>query len=167
MLSSGMTESVQAKAVRRQGLRAIGAALPQVTKSALAKRGFAAARVIADWPEIVGPVLAAASIPERLLRDRAGGEPVLQVKVSPGAALELQHLEPLVIERINSHFGFVAVARLKLRQGHVQRPMTMAPRPKALDAATEHALAERVQGVGDGDLQSALLALGRAVERRR
>jgi hypothetical protein len=160
-----MSESLAAKAARRQGLRAIGAALPQATKTALARRGFAAARLIADWQDIVGPVLASASIPERLLRDKPGTEPTLLIKVAPGAALELQHLEPLVVERINSHFGFRAVARLKLRQAPVARQIVPQRRPAPLDPAIEQALAERVTGVADPALQSALLALGRAVKR--
>ena len=162
-----MSESLAAKAARRQGLRAVGAALPSVTKTAFARRGFAAARVIADWEHIVGPLLASASIPERLVRDKPGTEPTLLVKVAPGAALELQHLEPLVVERINSHFGFRAVARLKLKQGHVARQIVPAKRPQPLDAATETALKQRVADIADPSLQSALLALGRAVKRRR
>jgi hypothetical protein len=162
-----MSESLAAKAARRQGLRSIGAALPQVTKTALVRRGFAAARLIADWEHIVGPVLASASIPERLLRDKQGAEPTLLIKVAPGAALELQHLEPLVVERINSHFGFRAVARLKLKQAPVARQIVSHKRPAPLDPAVEQALAERVTGVADPTLQSALLALGRAVKRRR
>lgn len=162
-----MSDSVPAKPVRRQGLRAIGAALPQVTKGALVRRGFAAARVISDWPDIVGPVLAAASIPERLVRERQGAEPTLLVKVAPGAALELQHLEPLVVERINSHFGFRAVARLKLRQAPVARQIVPAARPKPLDPAVEKSLGESVRAVSDPGLQSALLALGRAVKRAK
>ena len=162
-----MAESLASKATRRQGLRALGAALPQITKTAMARRGFAAVRVIADWEHIVGPVLASASIPERLLRDRPGAEPTLLVKVAPGAALELQHLEPLVVERINSHFGFRAVARLKLKQGHVARQIVPPKRPPPLDAETESALQERVADIADPSLQSALLALGRAVKRSR
>ena len=162
-----MSESLASKGARRQGLRALGAALPQVTKTALARRGFAAARLIADWEHIVGPALASASIPERLLRDRPGTEPTLLIKVAPGAALELQHLEPLVVERINSHFGFRAVARLKLKQGHVARQIVPPRRPPPLDAATEQALQQRVTSVADPALQNALLALGRAVKRRR
>jgi hypothetical protein len=162
-----MAHSVQAKPVRRQGLRALSAALPAVTKTSLAKRGFAAARLIADWPAIVGPALAAASIPERLLRDRKGAEPTLVVKVAPGAALELQHLEPLVVERINTHFGFLAVARLKLKQAPVARAFAPSPRPAPLDPSVERALSARVTAVADPELQSALLALGRAVTRRK
>jgi hypothetical protein len=162
-----MADSVQGKPARRQGLRAISAALPSVTKTSLMKRGFAAARVIADWPDIVGPLLASSSIPERLVRDRTGAEPTLVVKVAPGAALELQHLEPLVVERINTHFGFRAVARLKLKQAPVGRATPPPPRPAALDPAVEAALERRVTGIADPSLQAALLALGRAVTRRK
>jgi hypothetical protein len=163
-----MAESVQAKPARRQGLRAIGAAMPAITKTSLMKRGFAAARVIAAWPDIVGPLLSSCSIPERLVKDRAGTEPTLLVKVAPGAALELQHLEPLVIERINTHFGFRAVARLKLKQGPVTRLAAPAtPRRKPVDPAVEKDLERRLTGIADPGIQSALLALGRVVAQRK
>jgi hypothetical protein len=109
---------------RRQGLRAIASELPEVTRSALARRGFAAARVIADWPAIVGPALADASLPERLVRGRSADSATLVVRVRPGAALELQHWMPQLIERLNGYFGFRAVGQIRMIQGPV------APRPR-------------------------------------
>jgi len=37
---------------------------------------------------------------------------VLEIRVEGAAALELQHSEPRVIERINAHFGYAAIRRL-------------------------------------------------------
>lgn len=151
----------------RQGPRAIGAELPAVTRSALVRRGFAAVRVIADWPEIVGPALADSTMPERLTRTRTG-KATLAVRVTPSAALELQHLEPLVIERINGHFGFAAVHRLRLIQGPVTPRPRRRPRPPeaALPPAEAAALAQRLAPIADPDLKAALERLGRAVRGR-
>src|SRR3954462_5679278 len=111
--------------LRRQGLRAIARDRTDATRRALATRGFAAARVIADWPEIVGGALAVSSVPARLVRSPGAGpggadSATLVVRVSPGAALELQHSVPQVIERVNGYFGFRAVDRLRLVQGPVK-----------------------------------------------
>lgn len=149
---------------RRQGLRAIARELPDVTRSALAKRGFAAVRVIADWPEIVGAQLAESSVPERLVRARGADSATLVVRVSPGAALELQHAMPQVIERVNGYFGFRAVDRLRLVQGPVTPPKRPAPPvPKPLTPAAEKALETTLAPLANSPLHDSLARLGRAV----
>lgn len=146
----------------------MAAELPAVTRSAYLRRGFAAARVVTDWAEIVGPALADSSLPERLILDRSGDSATLVVKVRPAAALELQHWEPQVIERINSCFGFRAVTRLKLRQGPVApRRRAAARRAAALDPGQEQALERTVAAVEDDGVREALRRLGRAVLARR
>lgn len=152
---------------RRQGLRAIAALVGTATKPALAKRGFAAARIIADWSTIVGEPLARASIPERLVRDPKTETATLVIKVSSGIALELQHLEPLVIERINSHFGFRAVTKLRLIQGPV--PVVKVPdaAPAPLPVKLGDTVEARLARLGDDDLREALGRLGQAVARHR
>jgi hypothetical protein len=152
---------------QRQGLRSIAASLPSVTKPALAKRGFGAARLIADWPTIVGPVLAASSLPERMVRDRNAETATLVIKISPGVALELQHLEPQVIERINSHYGFRAVTKLRLVQGPLPlRPARAAPVSRPLDANRLSQIEASLAPLADSELRQALLDLGRQVAGR-
>lgn len=148
----------------RGGLRALAADLPAVTRTALLRRGFAAARVVSDWPEIVGPALADGSLPERLIRDRHGDGATLVIRVRPAAALELQHWTPQVIERINSRFGFRAVTRLKLMQGPVSPRHRPPPhRPQALDPAVERQLDAALAPLCDDTVREALRRLGRAV----
>ncbi|MBV8169463.1 MAG: DUF721 domain-containing protein [Alphaproteobacteria bacterium] len=138
-----------------------------MTRSALAKRGFAAARVIADWPEIVGAALAQSSVPERLVRARGLDAATLVVRVSPGAALELQHAMPQVIERVNGYFGFRAVDRLRLVQGPVKlRQRPAVPTPVPLGPAAEQALETTLAPLANSPLHDSLAQLGRAVAGR-
>ncbi len=153
----------QEDAPRRGGMRAVGASLPAATKGAVARRGFAEARLLLDWPSIVGETMARHTLPERLARPRGEGGGVLHVRVAGAFALELQHLEPVVIERINAHFGHAAVARLKMTQGLPAPPVRPRRRPKPLGAAAETALAASVERIGDDRLKEALARLGRAI----
>ncbi len=136
---------------------------------ALRRRGLAEARVITDWPDIVGRAIAAGSCPERLVRGRGEAEGgVLRVRVAGGLALELQHLEPIVIERLNTYFGYRAVERLQIVQGPLpERPAPRRPAPPPIDPAREAALEAELAGVGDAELRLALAGLGRAVETDR
>lgn len=156
-------------AVRRAGLRALAATLPKVTKRALGKRGFADAGLLADWPAVVGREIAERCVPRKLARARPGGREAgtLTLKVEPGAALELQHLEPLLIERINAYLGYRAVGRLRFLQGQIGTPPARAPAtPRAPQPGAERALRGRLESVKDADVRAALEGLGRAVLER-
>jgi hypothetical protein len=96
----------------------------------LAKQGFGAADIILNWEDIVGERLARYCEPVKLQWPArpAKGEPgmgqepaSLVVRVEGGFAIELQHVSPLVIERVNAHLGWRCIGRLLLRQGDVLR----------------------------------------------
>jgi len=151
-------------------LRALGATLPRLTTSALARRGSGFAAIVTEWSRIVGPELAAASVPERLTT--ATG--VLALRVEGAAAVELLHLAPLLIERINTFLGRPAVTRLKL----VRAPLPVPPSPAAPEPAPAPAeaaaqVARAAAEVADPELAAALerfgltLAGGLARDRRR
>jgi hypothetical protein len=126
------------------------------------KRGFGEAAVILHWPAIVGTTLAAASCPERLTATR-GGETggTLTVRVRPAFALELQHLAPAVIERINSFYGHRKIARLKLVQGPVPERKEVRRRAlRSLTPSEEAELAALVARADEGPVKTALKALG-------
>jgi hypothetical protein len=141
--------------------------VPRVASPALRRRGFAEARVVTDWPDIIGPELARETMPERLTfpRGAEGGGGTLRIRASGPLALELQHLEPLVLERINRYFGFAAVARLAFVQAPVihtpRRPTRVAP--PALSAEESQRLGTALENIESESLRAALARLGRAV----
>lgn len=158
-------------APRRGGVRPIAAALPKVAAKAIGRRGFAEASLITDWAAVVGDALAAASQPVRLAfppGKRASG--TLHIRVSGGVATELQHLEPLVVERINSHFGYSAVTRLKLIHAplvkHEPARRREPARASPPDPAKRDALAALLDGVEDTEVRAALERLGNAILAR-
>lgn len=145
--------------------RRLRLALNKVMKGPFAKRGFSQTEILSRWPTIVGPMLAQHSCPERLTfeREKAAGANLL-VRVEGAFGLELQHLAPQVIERINTYFGYRAVARLSILQGPIPR---QSPRPRAaargLTPAEEKSVVDAVAATRDPELAQALAALGRAV----
>ena len=148
------------RAKKSHGARALAALLPKLTKSLYRARGFAEAGVLNDWPDIVGRPLADYTAPERL-----GPDGALEVRVGGAWALELQHLEPLVLDRIATYFGYRAVTRLVLTQGPLPpRPEPpRKPRPKVLSNAQAEALARDLAMTEDPKLRAALERLGREV----
>ena len=137
----------------------------KLMKGPFAKRGFSQSEILSRWPTIVGPMLAQHSCPERLTfeREKAAGANLL-VRVDGAFGLELQHLAPQVIDRINTYFGYRAVARLSILQGPILRRLSR-PRAAARDLtpAEEKSVVDAVAATRDPELAQALAALGRAV----
>ena len=149
----------------RRGLFAVGANLPKIAGPALRRRGFVQARLITEWPAIVGDMLARETVPQKLLFPRDNrGNGVLHLRVNSGFATELQHIAPQLIERINGFFGYRAVAEVRLQQGPVLAPRK--PRrigPKRLAETDEAQLQLKLKCINDDGLRNALAGLGRAV----
>ena len=154
---------------RGRGPRALAGVLRKVTRPIFGKRGFAGGAVVTEWPTIVGRHLAAHTVPERIAYQGGGHDSgVLHLRVDSGSlATELQHLEPQLLERINGYFGYRSVERLRIVHGPLP-PAEAPPRPapRALDRTEEKDLADRLAGIKDDDLRTALEALGRVVVAR-
>jgi hypothetical protein len=150
------------------GPRALGALVPRLTRPAFRRRSPAGALLMAEWAAVVGPAIAAVTEPRRLL---AG---TLTIACAGPVAMELQHLAPQLIARINGQLGRVAVERLRF----VQAAPAGGARPGAapggagaggggaapvLPAPVETALS----AVPEGELRAALAKLARGVYRSR
>lgn len=146
------------------GLRSVAAPLSKVARPVLKRRGLAGGRIVAEWPQIVGHGLAACSCPEKLSPARGENDGVLRIRVDGPLAIELQHLEPQIIERINGYFGYRAVGRLAMVRGPLPKPPPAKPRrERAANPEAARAAAQRLAGIGDDELKAALESLGRAV----
>lgn len=150
--------------------RAVSALVAPLTRRALGKHGFASASLISDWATIIGDELAASCQPVKLAfpqgRRDAG---TLHLHVSGGAALEIQHITPQIIERINGHLGYHAVARLKLIQG--QPPRSNRARRRRLDERgprqpVEPKRWDGLDEIADPGLRESLRRLGMAIAKR-
>jgi hypothetical protein len=153
---------------RGAGLRRLPEVLGKVLDPASRRRGLAEARVLTDWPSIVGEVLAARCQPVKLTTGGRSDGGVLHVHVAGSAALELQHSEPQVLERINSYFGYVAVARLRLIRAPLALPRRAEPAAASpLDPAARAEIEAVVRPIADDGLRAALAGLGATLKRQR
>lgn len=153
---------------RNRVMRAVSATADRIIAPIRRKRGLSEAALVSDWENILGRDLAAECIPLRLVPGGEGVGGTLHIRVSGALALELQHLQPQVIERINSYFGYRAVGRIALHQGPIgprsQRPRRTDPPPTPGDLA---ALENRLGSVEDPELRRALADMGHGVLSRK
>jgi hypothetical protein len=136
----------------------------------LKAQGFASAELITRWAEIAGPEIAAHSEPMKInWPRRVGDEPpepgTLVLRVEGPAALEIQHLSAVILERVNRFFGWQALGRIALRQAplHRREPPTPPPPPDPEAAAR---IAAAMPAVEDDDLRQALARLGASIKQK-
>lgn len=136
----------------------------------LKAQGFASTELIARWAEIAGPEIAAHSEPMKInwprgMGDAAPEPATLVLRVEGPAALEIQHLSAVILERVNRFFGWQAIGRIALRQAPLRRrePPTPPPPP---DPETAGRIAASLPAIEDDDLRQALARLGAAIKQK-
>ncbi len=137
---------------------------------ALKAQGFASAEIVARWADIVGAEIAAHSEPLKINWPRQANEDTaepatLVLRVEGPAAIEIQHLSAVILERVNQFFGWRAIGRLALRQAPLRRrtPKKVPPPP---DPAVTARIAASLPQVEDESLRQALARLGAAINRK-
>lgn len=161
--------------------RAVGSFVPTLTRKAFEKFGFSAATLVTDWAQIVGADIAQSTVPVRLswprradsdfadegaTRPQRRQEATLILRVDPAVALSIQYRTRQILERINSYFGYRAVAQVRIEQGSVAettkalQPVSGSPRqsppPRSLDELPQ----------GDEMLRQALARMRDGIARR-
>ena len=136
----------------------------------LKAQGFASTEIIARWTDIAGPEIAAHSEPMKITWPRAVGEDspepaTLVLRVEGPAALEIQHLSAVILERVNRFFGWQAIGRLALRQAPLRRRAAKPP-PASPDPEAQARVAATLPQIEDDGLRAALARLGAAVKRK-
>lgn len=145
------------------GPRRFGDLARPLLSPALRRQGFAQHEIVTRWREIVGALLASRSMPERLKfpqGERLDG--TLFIRVESSFALEFQHLTPQILDRVNTYYGYRAVAKLVMKQGPLPRPPPRRADPgRSLGEAGEAELRGSLEGLKPGPVKDALNRLGR------
>src|SRR5919107_1594478 len=122
------------EAPRSGRARAAGDLALGIGGMAFKRFGFVQGAVVSRWREIVGERYGKVSSPESIrfpAGRKSGG--VLTLLVEGAHSPLLQHLSPLIIERVNRFFGYAAVDRIVFRQGrpiaHASAPARPQPKP--------------------------------------
>ncbi len=147
-----------ADAPRSGRARAAGDIVGKIGGVAFKRFGFIQGAVVSRWTEIVGERYSKVSSPESIRfpagRRTAG---VLTLLVEGAHAPLMQHLAPLIIERVNRFFGYQAVDRLVFRQGRPAAVPAPVRRPELRAVPTE--LGEGLRQIADPELRACLESL--------
>lgn len=148
---------------RNYRARAVGDLLPDVGRASFRRFGFVQSSVVSRWNEIVGERYAEVSAPESIRFPHGRrSDGVLRLTVSGAHATMMQHIEPEIIERVNRFFGYPAVARVSIQQGHPPEPARTRKAPPSLRAIPD-SLGDSLREIEDPELRACLEGLAVSV----
>lgn len=154
-----------------QGLTSFSEQSQNLIKNLLGKKGLVYIDILKNWSQIVGEDLASHSLPERIdfQKDaRTGG--TLHLIVSAGAfALEAAHKTPLIIEKINTYFGYNAVDHIKITQSGLTElkndniNIADIDKKKLVSEDEQNYIDSIVEKIADEDLKQKLRSLAQTI----
>lgn len=158
-MTEAMSKPVKPKedAPRRNRVRATGEILGDIGGPAFKRFGFIQSAIVSRWKEIVGERYAKVSLPESIrfpTGKKAGG--TLTLLVEGAHAPLVQHLGPMIIERVNRFFGYQAIAQIAFRQGRLPA-VPRLERGKTAPVPAE--LGEGLRAIADPELRACLESL--------
>lgn len=150
-----------------RGLLAVGKFALQTAAPALKRRGFHRSEIVSHWEEIVTTEFSNHTSPAKLVfprGKRTGG--TLTILTPAPLALEIQHSEPLLLERINTFFGYRAVDKIILLHN---KPISIRKIIKEHEKITisktaVHSIESQTKDIHSESLKKALQSLGKAVK---
>lgn len=155
-----------------RGFKRTAAVLDGQIRRAGESRGFAVARVLTHWAEIVGADIAAVARPVNVGYGKGGFGATLTVLTTGAQAPILEMQKETIRAKINAVYGYNAISRVRITQtaptgfaeGQARFDMTptapVAAREDPVAAAEAH---KAVAPVRDEGLRAALERLGRNV----
>ena len=126
------------------------------------------------WGDIVGKFFVNHSEPQKITSVansvNESGETIydryLHVNVSPAAALEFQHFQDKIIEKINSYFGYKAIKGIKIYQHYHQKNHTQKAK-KNLNLITlknnKNEIQKSTPNLSNKDLEESIVNLGLSI----
>ncbi len=153
------------------GLEALSAGMAPFVKKLLGNKGMAEIDLIANWKNIAGEETAQYSLPQKIEFKRGNeNNGTLYLLVANGAyALDIQHKTPLLLEKINTFFGYCAVAKIKIIQDNsfIHTPSVAEfedKQEKKLVTPEEETYIQGItENVKNPDLKARLKSLGESI----
>jgi hypothetical protein len=143
--------------------------LRKTLNEGFARQGFASSELVTQWQSIVGAEIAAHSEPMKIqwprpIHDQEPEPATLILRVEGPAAIEIQHLSSVILERVNRFFGWQAIGQIALRQAPLRRVEKPAP-PAGPDPQKMARVTAELGDIADDGLRAALARLGASVKR--
>lgn len=147
--------------------RRIGIYTQKIVRPVFKARGLMEGKIITHWPQIVGERFASLALPEKITFPKGKkGEGTLYLSVTSSSSLLIHYAQGLILEHVNTFFGYKAIAKLQMSHGFIPVQVeTTKPIPAPLSQEEKEWIAHQTQNLTDPDLKASLERLGEAIFR--
>lgn len=153
-----------------RGLKKFDFAIDKVSKPFYERYGVAFVKLLTDWEHIVGSTLGQFSRPKKLIfqQDKKHDGMLIVEVHNSSLATQMLFMEPIILEKIATYFGYKAVAKMKIIHHPIAVSLhaltqTARIKPKSEKIMTQ-ALVEDVNTIEDPVLQEQLTKLYQMIE---
>ena len=155
----------------------ISDSLKDIKKNLLHKFGKIEYIIHAKWREIVGTFFFEHSEPQKITSifmhiDKKGDDvyqKILHINVTPSAAVEFQHFQDKVIEKINSYFGYKAIEGIRIHQNLYREKNILTS--KNIDKPNNEKILQEIKKsthkIDDKKLQQSIVNLGLSINNEK
>ncbi|MEM6547516.1 MAG: DUF721 domain-containing protein [Pseudomonadota bacterium] len=158
---------------RGYGLRHAGEATRDKLSAAASRYGFAEPDILLRWQEIAGAETARLCTPVKVTYGtgfQLGA--TLVVRAEGAVAPQVEHMSRQILERVNQHYGYRAISRLRVTQAVVAQPGFAEPavpfdpprpasaRERAISADAQERASRLASSIKHPELRAAITELG-------
>ncbi len=147
-----------------QGLRSFKDILPSKVKSLINKKGQIYSETLDNWRYFVGNELFDISFPKSFKNENKLGSSCLTVMVKRGNEVDFEYSRNLIIEKINSFFGYEAVQNIKLisfeekNEEFKQKETTIA--------VTKNKYKKQISDIKNEKIKESLIKLSQVIKKK-
>lgn len=159
---------------RMRGFEPAFGLMKDPVRTAGESRGFAIARLLTHWTEVVGEELAKCTRPVKVGYGREGFGGTLTLLTTGPMAPMIEMQKEMIRSKVNAVYGYNAISRVLLTQtapiGFAEGQAEFAPAPKvtpAADPAIKAEASKTAAPIHDPGLRAALEALAENILNRR
>ena len=145
--------------------------LEDLNKIFMNRFGKASFVIFSKWPDIVGSFFVKYSQPDKIttipsFSDNQNGyqEKILHVNVASAVAVEFQHFQNKILEKINSFLGYKAIHRIKIHQKFTSEITSNNEKNIIKSDKKKIEIKDTTQKINDKELKQSLLNLGLSIE---
>ncbi len=153
------------------GLENLSASMSPLIKKLLGNKGLIEIDLLSNWQNIVGQEIAEHSMPQKIVfKPNCRNDGTLHLLVAGSAfALEIQHKLPIILEKINTFFGYKAIAKITIMQNDafINTSLTTVsedkPDKKLVTKQEQTYINEVTEGIQNSELKEQLKSLGESI----
>ena len=148
-----------------QGLRSFKDTLPKNIKKIIKKKGHIFSETLNNWKYIVGDDLFQICYPKSFKNSNKFGVSTLQIMVKRGHEIDLEYSKKIIIDKMNSFFGYAVVKKLKFISFDDAQTKF-----KKLDTNENHVTnikyADRINSIKNDKIKKSLIELTKLFKQR-